>query len=432
MRGCRGKVIGGMKDATGELIACHACDRLHRRVSLPAGGSAACRNCGALLYRHLPDALNRSLALFLSALVLFLIANAFPFLALEFGGRIESNRLISGGIALYRMGMGELGLLVFLTSIGFPLIAMVGMLYLLIPARFGELPPATGLVWRVVNGLMPWSLLGVFLLGTLIAVVKLQDLANVIPGVALFAFAGSMIAFAAARASFDPEQLWAVSTVRQLREEVAGTSPLVVCHGCGLLRQQDQRQQRCPRCGTRVHRRKTDSVQRTWALLIAAAVLFIPANVFPIMEVIQFGQGEPDTIISGVIKLIGAGFWGLGLLVFFVSIVVPLAKLISLAWLLRSVEHRSSWRPRDRTRLYRVTELVGSWSMVDVFLVGLLTGLVSLDVLATVRPGIGATFFASVVILTMLAAMAFDPRLIWDARGHASETRARRDEGVAA
>lgn len=420
-----------MADASGELIACHECDRLHWQPVLPPGGRADCRNCGATLYREIPDSLDRSLACFLGALVLFLIANAFPFLALEFGGRIEGSRLITSGWALYRMGMGELGLLVFLTSIAFPLSTMIGMLYLLVPARFGQLPPGAGRVWRLVNGLMPWSLLGVFLLGTLVAVIKLQDLAAVVPGVALFAFVGSMLAYAAGRASFDPRRLWELSPVRQLEAGATrGSTALIACHACGLLRRQGDGLDCCPRCGGHLHRRKAESVERTWALVIAAALLFIPANVFPIMEVIQFGQGEPDTIISGVVKLIGAGFWGLGLLVFFVSIVVPVAKLVSLSWLLHSVQRNSRWRPVDRTRLYRVTELVGSWSMVDVFLVGLLTGLVSLDVLATVRPGIGATFFAAVVILTMFAAMSFDPRLIWDRA--VDERGARMRDGEAA
>jgi len=404
-----------MADGEGELIACHECDTLHWRTPLPQGGRANCRTCGALLYRAIPDSLDRSLALFASAFVLLLIANSFPFLALEFGGRVESNRLITGGWALYEMGMGELGLLVFATSILFPLLTIGGMLYLLLAARLGQVAPGMGWVWRMVRGLMPWSLLGVFLLGTLVAVVKLQDLANVIPGIALFAFVGAMLAYAGGRANFEPRELWKASPIRQLDPAVVRSGTAVIgCHTCGLLRPRDAGLLHCPRCGSSLHHRKNNSIERTWALLLAAAVLFIPANVYPIMEVIQFGQGEPDTILSGVTKLIGAGMWGLGLLVFFVSIVVPLAKLVSLVWLLRSVERRSTWNPRDRTRLYRVTEMVGSWSMVDVFLVGLLTGLVSLDVLATIRPGIGATFFAGVVILTMFAAMSFDPRLIWD------------------
>jgi len=404
-----------MAEQNGEIIACHECDRLHWQQPIALGAQASCCNCGALLYRELPHALDRALACYLAALVLFVIANAFPFIALEFGGRLEENRLISGGLALYQQGMGELGLLVFLTSIVFPFVTILGMLYLLIPARMGHVPPAIGPVYRVVHHCLPWSLLGVFLLGTLVAVVKLQAMANVVPGVALFAFAGTMLAFAAARASFDPRALWAVSSVRQIDPAVVRTgTPLVCCHVCGLLRTREAGLHNCPRCGSGLHHRKANSIQRTWALVISAGLLFIPANVYPIMEVIQFGQGEPDTIVSGITRLMASGLWGLGLIVLFVSIVVPVAKLASLAWLLHSVQQRHSSGRRDRTRLYRITEVVGSWSMLDVFLVGLLSGLVSLDVLATVRPGIGATFFAGVVILTMFAAASFDPRLIWD------------------
>ena len=170
-----------------------------------------------------------------------------------------------------------------------------------------------------------------------------------------------------------------------------------------------------------MHHRKLESVQRTWALLVAAAIMLIPANIYPVMTYRQLGQGEPDTILSGIIKLMGNGMYGLAIIVLFASIIVPVLKLTALGYLLISVTSKSPWRPRDRTLLFRVTESVGAWSMVDVFLVGLLTGLVSLGILATVTPGIGASFFAAAVLLTMFAAMSFDPRLIWD---HAGENKA--------
>jgi len=167
-------------------------------------------------------------------------------------------------------------------------------------------------------------------------------------------------------------------------------------------------------CGVCEHHRKHGSVEATWALLLAAVVLLIPANVYPVMTVIRFGQGDPSTIISGVLHLIESGMWGLAMIVFVASIVVPVSKLIVLSFLLISVQRKSIWRPRDRTILYRVTEVVGAWSMVDIFLVGLLSALVSLDALSTIRPGIGASFFGAVVVVTMFAAHQFDPRLIWD------------------
>lgn len=405
------------------MIACSQCDHLHRYQPVDSGGKASCRRCGATLYRHVPDSLDRGIALYLTALVFFVFANAYPFLSLELGGRVEENVLASGGLAMFEMGMGELGILIFLTSIGFPFLTIVGMLYLLIPVRLGCIPPAMGPIYRVLDAISPWSLVSVFMLGVLIAIVKLQDIANVIPGISLYALVGLLLSFAAARASFDPEDLWPVAPMMTSREVRPGD--LVNCHTCGLLVEALSRRKHCPRCTAPLHHRKKNSITRTWALLISAAVLIVPANVYPVMTVIQFGQGEPDTILSGILHLIGEGMWGLGLIIFVASIVIPVMKLLILSFLLISVQRKSAWRPRDRAMLYRLSETVGAWSMVDIFLVGILSALVSLDVLSTIRPGIGASFFAAVVVVTLFAAHSFDPRLIWDnlqdSRGSATD-----------
>lgn len=197
----------------------------------------------------------------------------------------------------------------------------------------------------------------------------------------------------------------------------ADAAGLVSCHTCDLLchRPPPGTHARCPRCGSPLHRRKPDSLGRTWALLIASALLYIPANLLPIMTVVSMGRGQPDTILSGVIHLLASGMWPLALLVFFASIVVPLLKLVVLIYLLLSVRYRSHWRPRDRTRLFRFTEWVGRWSMVDIFVITILIALVKLGELATIQANAGATAFGAVVVLTMFAAHTFDPRLIWDA-----------------
>lgn len=401
---------------SGEIIACHECDHFFHYELIPIGAKANCQHCGNLLYRNVPDALNRSLALYFTALILFIIANVFPFLSLELGGRVIENILFSSAWAMYEMGMGELGVLIFLTSILFPLIVIVSMLYLLIPARFGVLAPYTGQVYRIVNAILPWSLVGVFMLGVLISIVKLQDLANVITGPALIALALLLVVYTAARVSFNPHDLWSLSkhSLSNLPSEKIANEKILNCHTCGFLSLATDGHQHCLRCTAPLHHRKRNSIETTWALLMAATVLLIPANVYPVMTVIRFGQGEPNTILSGVIHLIEGGMWGLAMIVFIASIVVPVMKLIILSFLLISVQYKSSWRPRDRTLLYRLTEVVGAWSMVDIFLVGLLSALVSLDALSTIRPGIGAIFFAGVVVLTMFAAHSFDPRLIWD------------------
>jgi len=403
------------------LIACHECDFLHSIKPIPSGGKALCIRCGAFLYKNIPNSIERALALNLAALMLFIMANAFPFISLKLSGRIEENVLISGAIALYRLGMREVGVLVILTSFLFPLLTIGGMLYILLPLKFGHRPWKIAPAYRMVRALMPWSLLSVFMLGVLISIVKLLDLATIIPGISLYSFVGLMLVSAAANANLDASVIWP-----HMRPESAGNGSgataaerdLIGCHTCALLVPKTSPDHHghgvCPRCESSLHSRKTNSLTRTWALIFAAALLYIPANIYPVMTVIQFGRGDPNTILSGIIHLIEGGMWVLGMIIFFASIVIPILKLIVLSFLLITIKKKSSWRFRDRTLLFRVTEVVGAWSMVDVYVVAILAGLVNLGTLSTIRPGIGVSFFGAVVVTTMFAAHSFDPRLIWD------------------
>jgi len=187
-----------------------------------------------------------------------------------------------------------------------------------------------------------------------------------------------------------------------------------VCPTCGLLGSPTA-DPACRRCGTALHFRKPNSIQRTWALLIAAYVLYLPANLLPIMETRSLFGAQQDTIMSGVVYLWNSGSWLLALVVFIASIAVPMVKLLSLTVLLVGVQRRSPRQPLPRTKLYRFLELIGRWSMLDVYVVTILVALVQVQSLATIRPGAGVVAFAAVVVLSMLATMAFEPRLIWDA-----------------
>lgn len=404
------------------LIACTSCDCLHRIVDLPAGGKACCRRCGAVIYRYLPHGLDHAAALYLAAFILLLLANTFPFVALQYGDRIEQSLLISGGLALQQAGMGEIGLLVLLTSVVFPFLTILSMLYLLLPLRIGRRPPHMTKVWRLVRLLSPWSLIGVFMLGLLVSVVKLQDLAMIIPGVAFYAFVALLVVSSAAAASFDPAVLWprqgpvpepGFGDIANLSAASVGYA---TCPTCELLVKMPAKgHAKCPRCTSGIDgMRHGNSLSQTAALLASAALLLVPANLYPVMTVTRLGQGEPSTIVAGVIHLIEDGAWPLGMLVLFASFVVPITKILVLAYLLLTVRRGTRSRLRDRTHLYRFTEAIGAWSMVDIFLVGIMVALVRMDGLATVYPGIGASFFGASVVLTMMAAHAFDPRLIWD------------------
>lgn len=194
---------------------------------------------------------------------------------------------------------------------------------------------------------------------------------------------------------------------------------LISCHFCGTLNKLPESfkggELHCPCCQSKIHSRIPNSLSKTWALLIAAIILYVPANTLPIMTVTLWGDGQPDTIWSGVVHLMDGGMWPLALLIFVASIFIPILKLLILTGLMLSIHFKASWKPRDRTVLYRITEFVGRWSMVDVFVIGILVMLVHFGNTAMVTADIGALSFASVVILTMFAAHTFDPRLIWDA-----------------
>ena len=202
---------------------------------------------------------------------------------------------------------------------------------------------------------------------------------------------------------------------------------LIGCHVCGLVCRNVPGDERldadgvhdamaCPRCGSALHRRKPNSYTRTWALLIAAFILYIPANVLPIMRTASLNDIDDNTIISGVVELWTKGSPDLAVIVFAASIVVPMLKFSSLGMLLLSSGRGSAWARPQRAKLYRLVEFIGYWSMLDVFVVALLTALVRFSVLSRVEPLPGVIFFGLTVVLTMLASMSFDPRLIWDGR----------------
>jgi len=203
-------------------------------------------------------------------------------------------------------------------------------------------------------------------------------------------------------------------------DRTALSSSLLSCGICHLLVRKPPGAAdpagKCPRCGAALHSRKPNSITRTWALVIAAFIFYIPANVLPITKVTSLGATQSDTIMSGVIYFIQTGMWPIAAVIFIASVFVPVLKLLILLFLVISVQRRSQWRPKDRTRLYRITEAIGRWSMTDIFVVTILVALVHLGALANIEAQAGAVFFAAVVVITMLAAMSFDSRLIWDVK----------------
>jgi len=288
----------------------------------------------------------------------------------------------------------------------------------------------------------------VMMLGILVALIKIADLATVIPGIGMFAVGALIILIAAMTVCFDPREAWSriswaddqlprsaesLKSGDREEEQIKSTGTpatltgirlgLVSCESCGLLSKPADvfEPGRCPRCGSELELRRRNTIQRTWALLIAAAICYIPANLIPIMSTTTPTYAERDTILSGVVLLYESGSWPLALIVLIASIIIPMAKIAALAYLLLTVQRRSIGSRQERVRLYRLVEFVGRWSMLDVFVVTFVVALVQLQPLMSVEPGAGVMFFAAVVVLTMLAAEAFDPRLIWDSSNNKEE-----------
>ena len=194
--------------------------------------------------------------------------------------------------------------------------------------------------------------------------------------------------------------------------DTAMSRGLASCHVCCKLVPADEHE--CPRCGHAVHLRTNNSLQRTVALLITASILFIPANVYPIMITEALGSKDVSTILGGVVLLIQLGSIPIAIVIFIASVMIPLSKLAAMYYLVWSVANRPHHDHRQRTKLYLIAEFIGKWSMIDVFVVAILVALVHLGGLFVITPGIAAYSFAGVVLVTMLAAENFDPRLMWD------------------
>jgi paraquat-inducible protein A len=355
------------------------------------------------------------IALALTAFILLIVMCSTTLMSVETSGIKRTADLFSGPEELARQNMSELAAVIIFVTVVAPLIRLVGTLYVL--ARLHERPPPFHLrrVFAWAERLRPWSMVEVFVFGVFVAYVKLGDLVTIGLATGVYALLALTFVLVWMDSALDREAIW---------ERLYQTAPcsgtpilagMVACETCGLVSAPRPDDPVCPRCDSVLHRRKPNSVARTWALVIAAAVLYIPANYYPVLSVVQLGAGQPSTILGGVEELLTAGQYPLAALVFFASIAVPMLKLFGLSIMLITIQTgRTGWL-RDRTRLYHIVRFVGRWSMIDIFMESLLGALVAFGSIVTIEPGAGALAFCAVVILTMFAAETFDPRLMWDA-----------------
>ncbi len=400
---------------------CPDCGLFQRVPPLPVNAKATCLRCEATLQRIRPDWANRALALTLSAVVLYFVAILAPFLSVDIVGQQRNTTMLSLPAAYWARGAWELAIIVMLTAIIAPLAKISVMLAVLLGLRIANPPRILPQVFKWYHRIGPWAMVEVFLLGVFVAFTRLGAIATVSTGVALYAVIALMLVMVAADYYLDPEGIWHVMEARGLVPPPRpGPGVRLGCDACGRVNY-GQEGDRCTCCGSRVRARKRNSLANTWALVAASVLLYIPANVYPVLTLTRLGAGAPSTILGGAQELLQGGMWPLALLVFVASIMVPLLKLVSLAFMLVTAQRGSAWRLHDRTTLYRLVDLVGRWSMIDIFMLATLAGLVQAGAIASIQPGFGAICFGTVVVLTMMAVSCFDPRVMWDA----AEARAR-------
>jgi paraquat-inducible protein A len=345
------------------------------------------------------------------------IALAQPLFKLHLLGRLAVATPLSGPHTLFDRGLDAVGAVVALTLFAAPLLHVALLSWGLI-CSFARTPRR----WMVLPlGLLDvtrrWMMVDVYLLAALVCYVRLQAWASVSPGRGLVGAVCFLLITFAAESAMDVPGLWKRVPVR-----VAAPTPhgqYIACSWCAFVECTIEGR-RCARCGRHLMSRKHASIGRSCALLIAAALLCVPANLLPVMDFIRFGRSGPRTILGGVLELTQHHMWGLSAVIFVASILVPLLKIVGLSGILWMTAHGRAEYLHRRARLYRVLQTIGRWSLVDVYAVTILVSLVHLGRLASVVPGYGAVAFCAVVILTMLATEAFDPRLMWDAAGAAN------------
>lgn len=378
----------------------------------------SCCRCGTPLVRRVFKSLEVTLALALAILLLLLPALLEPFLTTSAFGATRTSILPMSVSYLWREGWPLLACLVLLFVMVFPVVHFTTLTAVLLALRTGRRPQWLGLGFRIANALQTWAMLDVFLLGLTVAYARLRVSIHVTIDVGALCFAAAAVLSLFVRACLDKPQVWRmIAPDRDPAGEgdLALNAPASACRSCGLLIRSASSGSRCPRCTAKITAREPESIARAGALLLAAMIFYLPANLYPIATIPIDVTPTSYTVIGGVADLASSGLIGLALLVFSASFAIPLLKMAGLSWCIVSVLHRSDRVLLGKTRAYRIIEEVGRWSMVDPLTIACFVPVMHFNELIVGRAEFAATPFAAVVVLTTLASKYFDPRLLWDA-----------------
>jgi paraquat-inducible protein A len=353
------------------------------------------------------------------ALLLLIAAALSPMLSVSTLGAERESGMLTGVRVFASQGFPELSTLVLVCGVILPFAFLSALIWVLGSIHLGVTHARhLGRVYRWIGAIRPWMMLEVLLVGGFVAYTRIQAVATIEVDVGGWCMIAATFATMFALTQLDDRTIWDALSWSDDRDSAPGADhrrAVIACTACDLIVPLSPATPACPRCQARLHTRKPDARRRTAALLIAAYLLYIPANLLPVTTLDGVGGAEDHTIMSGVFELIHNDLWPLAVIVFVASIVLPLLKLLSLTWMLFAIRLHSAYLIRTRTRLYRAIEAIGRWSNIDVFMGSVLVALLQFGALTTVRAQPGLVAFAAVVVLTMIATETFDSRLMWDA-----------------
>jgi paraquat-inducible protein A len=373
--------------------------------------TAVCRRCDGILAGPATGRVDRPLALAGAALLLLLAAIVWPLMTVSSLGAERESWLPTCVSALWNQGFLSLAFLVAVFTVILPCIYLSALVWILASLRFHFKVPL-GRLFRWVQHLRPWMMIEVYLVGCFVAYSRIKVVSTIEIGVGGWCLLAASLLFLLALTQLDARTVWGALPVK--RSEKAGRET-IACTMCDLVATGAHEGEDCPRCGATLHMRKPDAIRRTTALVITGFLLYVPANVIPVLTTVRLGRADENTIMSGVLELVHNDLWPLAIIVFSASIILPLLKLFGLTWMLLATRLRSRHFLVGRTRFYRMIDLVGRWSNIDVFAVSVLIAALRFGALTEVHAGNGLVAFAAVVIITMVATLSFDTRLMWDA-----------------
>lgn len=413
-----------------QLIACEECGLIVHIPELEPGHKAQCPRCAHSLTKVNARPYQSVIAIAITSLIMLVLSVSFPFMSFSVQGLSQEITLLHAAKMLAEFQNVLLAALLLATVLILPAVYISFILYLQIKAAQSLSKPLpenerqlAKLLCRILFKVEPWLMVDVFLIGILVSLVKIASLADVGMGHSFWAFCIYTVLVVKCISMVDRSWLWGhfipLVEVKGIKEgDTHHDHNHISCHTCHQLNPiEDVKRQYCIRCGSTIHQyNPEENLQKAWAWLLAAVVFYIPANLYPMMYTVSLGHAEGSTIMEGVVLLWNLGSYPIAAVIFFASIFIPIAKMLALSWLYyhaakqRELPHEES---ASRLKIYRLTEFIGRWSMIDIFVVAILVALVQLQNLMAIYPGPAALFFAAVVIFTMLSAMIFDSRILW-------------------